>query len=366
MAARWCHRSLRPLRCGDKVQPICAAVLLGLTLLVVAPVHGQSQPASVETSARELVTPKAQRAIDKGLEFLAGRQHPRGSFGSESRYKRNVAVASLAGMAFLSAGHTPDRGRYSETVDQTVEFILSSSQASGFIVQTDSAGHGPMYGHGFATLFLAEVYGMTPRDEVRKSLKSAVQVIVNSQNREGGWRYEPDGREADVSVTVCQIMALRAARNCGISVPKATVDQCIDYVKKCQNTDGGFRYQLQNRPSSEFARSAAGLVALYSAGVYEGAEFDRGLAYLERHRPLADALRFENHYFYGHYYAVQAMWHAGGDHWHNWYPTVRDELVARQLPDGSWSDSMINSEYGTAMACIVLQMPNNYLPIFQR
>lgn len=339
-----------------------------MLLIVGSPLRAQPKPSSsVEMSGKELVTPQAQKAIDRGLAFLAGRQHPRGSFGSESRYRQNVAVASLSGMAFLSAGHTPGRGRYSETVDQTVEFILASTQPSGYIIQPNSAGHGPMYGHGFATLFLAEVYGMSPRDDVRDKLKSAVQLIVNSQNREGGWRYFPDGQDADISVTVCQIMALRAARNCGIAVPKATVDQCIDYVKKCQNTDGGFRYQLQNRPNSDFPRSAAGLVALYSAGVYEGKEFDIGLTYLERHRPIGDMLRFGNdHYYYGHYYAVQAMWHAGGDHWGHWYPSIRDELVSKQLPDGSWQDQMINTEYATAMACLVLQMPNNYLPIFQR
>ncbi len=334
---------------------------------ICGPVSAQTKSkTSVEFSARELITPATQQAIDRGLSVLASRQRREGSFGSESRYRRNVAVASLAGMAFLSAGQTPGRGRYSQTVDQTVDFILASAQPSGYIIQPDSAGHGPMYGHGFATLFLAEVYGMSPRDEIRPALKGAVQLIVNSQNKEGGWRYDPDGREADISVTVCQIMALRAARNCGLSVPKATVDQCVDYVKGCQNADGGFRYQLTIRPSSEFARSAAGLVALSSAGVYEGKEFENGLKYLERHRPLGDMMRFESHYFYGHYYAVQAMWHAGGDHWRTWYPSIRDELLARQMPDATWPDSMINSEYGTAMALLILQMPNNCLPIFQR
>lgn len=348
------------------------ALIAGVLAVVVAvslgsPAAGQTNGASsVEMSGRELVTPATQQAIDRGLLALASRQRRDGSFGSESRYKRNVAVASLAGMAFLSAGHTPGRGRYSQTVEQTVEFILASTQPSGYIIQPDSAGHGPMYGHGFATLFLAEVYGMSPRDDVRTALKAAVQLIVNSQNREGGWRYEPDGREADISVTVCQIMALRAARNCGISVPKETVDQCVDYVNKCRNADGGYSYQLGIRRTSEFARSAAGLVALTSAGIYEGKEFEDGLRYLELHRPLGEFHRFESHYFYGHYYAVQAMWHAGGDHWRNWYPAIRDELVSRQMPDGSWPDSMINSEYGTAMALLILQMPNNYLPIFQR
>ena len=42
-----------------------------------------------------------------------------------------------------------------------------------------------------------------------------------------------------------------------------------------------------------------------------------------------------------------------------------DWLTSVQREDGSWPDSICN-EYGTAMASIVLQMPNNYLPIFQR
>jgi hypothetical protein len=116
---------------------------------------------------------------------------------------------------------------------------------------------------------------------------------------------------------------------------------------------------------SRFPRTAAGVVALYSAGIYEGDEVNRGLEYLMQHLPRSDALSVENHYFYGHYYAVQAVWHAGGEYWKKWYPAIRDALLARQKNDGSWFDQ-ICPEYGTAMACMILQMPSNYLPIFQR
>lgn len=321
---------------------------------------------NLESTAGDLISADTQKAIDRGLLFLANRQHPDGSFGSGTTYRRNVAVTALSGMAFLSAGHTPGRGAYGKNVEKAVEYVLSCAKPNGYIVRDDSTGHGPMYGHGFATLFLAEVYGMSPRKEVREALKGAVQLIVVSQNREGGWRYDPDGREADVSVTVCQMMALRAARNCGIAVPKSTVDQCVDYVKKCQNPDGGFKYQLTMRPQSDFPRSAAGVVTLYSAGLTEGPEIKRGLDYLQRFPPRGDLVRYDAHYFYGQYYAVQAMWHAGEERWLQWYPAIRDELVTRQLPDGSWNDSLINYEYATAMACLVLQTPNNFLPIFQR
>ena len=326
---------------------------------------GQSQAArSFESRGNEFVTAETQKAIDRGLVYLSTRQHADGSYGSNN-YKRNVAVTSLSGMAFLSAGHVPGRGIYGKNVDRSIEYVLSCASSSGFIKRDDSPEHGPMYGHGFATLFLAEVYGMSPKREIRDALKAATQLIVNSQNKEGGWRYKPDGKDADVSVTVCQMMALRAARNCGIAVPKTTVDHCVEYIRKCQNADGGFRYQLAGRPVSDFPRSAAGVVVLYNAGVTDGRDLERGLAYLMRSPPRGDLLPHDPHYFYGQYYAVQAMWHAGDDHWRQWYPAIRDELIIRQTPDGSWTDA-INNDYGTAMSCLILQMPNNLLPIFQR
>ena len=76
------------------------------------------------------------------------------------------------------------------------------------------------------------------------------------------------------------------------------------------------------------------------------------------------------HYWYGHYYAALAMWTAGGNFWAEWFPAIRDELVARargggQFGGGLWTD-WHGPAYATAMACIILQLPNNYLPIMQK
>ena len=334
----------------------------GLLALCAAPACGQGS--DIEKSAGELITPAAARAIDRGLALLASRQEEDGSFGSGG-YSRNVAVCGLAGMAFMASGSTPGRGPYGKHTDRCVDFILANTDESGFINVTSASSHGPMYGHGFATLFLAESYGMTRRADVREKLAKAVNLIITTQNSEGGWRYQPKRQDADISVTIAQVMALRAARNAGLFVPRETIDKVTDYVKRSQNADGGFRYMVQPGGQSAFPRSAAGVVALYSAGVYEGPEIQKGLDYLMGYLPQGPDFNRESHYFYGHYYAVQAMWHAGGDYWSRRFPAVRDALVARQSDDGSWMDS-ICQEYGTAMACIVLQIPNNYLPIFQR
>jgi prenyltransferase beta subunit len=319
--------------------------------------------ASPERSAARLLTEAAQSAIDRGLNYLAKRQGDNGAFAG-SGYSRNVAVCSLAGLAFLSAGSTPGRGPYGKALRRALEYVQKNAQENGFICYEAATSHGPMYDHGFGTLLLAEAYGMAPDDALRERVARAVKLIVATQNKEGGWRYEPRPIEADLSVTVSQIMALRAARNSGIFVPNDTIEKCIDYVKRSQNADGGFMYTLQGGPS-RFPRSAAGLVALYSAGIYEGDEIKRGLEYVEKHLPTENDPNRDTHYLYGHYYAVQAMWHAGGEHWEKWYPAIRDTLVTQQSRDGVWQDP-ISNEYGTAMACIILQMPNNYLPIFER
>ncbi len=318
-----------------------------------------------ERTGAEMITTAAQEAIDRGLGFLATSQHDDGSFGSAG-YNRNVAVCGLAGLAFMAAGSTPGRGPHGSQVERCVEFLLTNMQEDGFITVPGTASHGPMYGHGFATLFLAECYGMTMRSDIREKLSTAVRLIINTQ-KDGGWRYQPRPSDPDISVTICQVMALRAARNAGIFVPKETIDRCTDYVKKSQNADGGFTYMMQaGGGQSAFPRSAAGVVALYMAGIYEGDEIKIGLKYLMNHLPTGANANRESHYFYGQYYAAQAMWHAGGEYWRKWYPAIRDELIARQRPhDGAWADSICN-EYGTAMACIILQMPNNFLPIIQR
>jgi Prenyltransferase and squalene oxidase repeat len=325
---------------------------------------------SIEATGKDLITPETQQAIDRGLAFLAGRQDPRdGSFGANSSGRRRVAVTALAGLALLSSGSTPGRGKYGVNVQRAVDFLLTRCQPNGFIFDEGNTGHGPMYDHGFATLFLAEVYGMTKTANLRNSLERAVRLIINSQNKEGGWRYEPDSKDADLSVTVCEVMALRAARNSGISVPKETIDRCTEYVRKSQTPDGGFRYQLTTAWQVTFGLTAAGVVALYSSGVYGGKAIDSGLNYLERFRPSLTVRQLVSHYFYSHYYAVQAMWHAGGERWQQWYTEIRDELI--QFPyhtsNGSWRDtSAYGDEYATAMALLILQTPNNYLPIFQR
>src|SRR5262249_45610368 len=245
-----------------------------------------------------------------------------------------AAVTSLGALAFMAAGSQPERGKHGRLVSEALRYVLDLSTGArgmhpGFLVNPRATPHGPMYGHGFAPPLLGEVVGMVHgaklREEVREKLRLALQLIVRSQNPEGGWRYHPYSRDADLSVTVCQIMALRSARNAGFAVPKETVDRCVRYVKRCQDPRGWFRYTAQGGgPQDAFARPGPGLSALYSAGVYSGPEIDRVLRYLIACKPPGGGgfFRPDMQYFYGHYCAAQAMWTAGGRWWAEWFPAI--------------------------------------------
>ncbi len=333
--------------------------IAGLTAFAVASaLHtGAHVAAPPEPSAADY-----RAAIGRGLAALVTLQASDGSFSGDG-IERHVGVTGLAGLALLQSGSTPGRGPYADNVERAIRFVTNSVRDDGLIVSGDL--HGAMYGHAFATLFLAEALGTTPDPEIEDVLKRAVALIERSQSPMGGWRYQPLPLDADVSVTICQVMALRAARDAGVKVRAAGIDRAVRYVRDCQNPDGGFSYMARQGGSSAFARSAAGLATLYYAGVSEGQEVDRALEYLMKYR-RGEALHAKDahgHFFYGHYYAAQAMFLAGGDYWRDWEVSIRQALLRMQTSDGLWKRE-ISPAYSTAMALMILQMPNRYLPVY--
>jgi hypothetical protein len=286
----------------------------------------------------------------------------------------HVGVTALAGMAFLSSGTLPDQGareRYCVAVRKAIDYLILHTESNGFITANNSR----MYSHAFATLFLSEAYGTGLHPDparLHESLKRAVKLIVQAQNAEGGWRYLPGATDSDMSITVCQVLALRGARNAGIQVPKETIDRAVKYVKESfllLPGMGAFRYQIEREPMPgrsrySFALTACGVATLFGAGEYNAPEARDGLRYLWDFRPPRRIAPDRFDYYYGHYYAVQAAFQAGGSYWTRWYEAIKSDLLALQEPDGSWTD-LVGSNYATAMAAIILQMPNQYLPIME-
>jgi len=333
------------------VRPACAAAVRAL---------GDEAALRANRVIGNEITEGQRAAVERGLSNLASRQRRDGSFAGYGA-QGHAGITALAGLAFMSGGSLPERGQYGQQVQKCLDFVLASCQESGLICSDTTSG--PMYGHGFATLFLGEVFGMTRDEDIKEKLQKAVRLLQRAQSREGGWRYQPVPLDADISVTIACVMGLRAARDAGIKVEKSVIDAAIGYVRSCQNPDGGFSYTAHGSGSG-FARTAAGVASLYYAGVFEGNEVKRGLAYLKQQVSTPMVANSDGYFFYGHYYACQAMFLAGGEYWATYYPAIRELLIARQnRTTGGWTGEA-GEDYATAMALIILQMPNRYLPVF--
>ena len=202
-----------------------------------------------------------------------------------------------------------------------------------------------MYGHGIATIALAELYGQTKDENIRGKLNRAIKLIIASQSRTGGWRYRPVSSDADISVTVLQVVALRAAKNSGIQVPPKTIEEAVKYVKACYHSgSGGFGYQPGSGPG--FARTAA---AVYS--------------------PSAQW------YVYGNFYAAPAQYmHRKG--WEKWYKSMQAILLKPGYLSSDASKGIhywnnkgrggVGPIYTTSVYAAILAMPYHYIPLYQR
>jgi hypothetical protein len=315
------------------------------------------------------VVERVTAAVDKSLRYLADKQNADGSWTD------NQAPNALAMLAFMGRGHVAGRGPYRETLERGKSYILASQQSNGIFASTRPS-HGPMYEHALTTLACAELYGMDPDPDLEEKVRKAVNLIVAAQSPTGGWRYQPQPADADLSVTVMQIVALRSANNAEIPVPQPTIDKAVAYVRSCSHPNGGYAYQPGGNPNMQM--TAAGVLSLkLLLDPEQGpvATVDKALDYMKQAPVAWDAAGLQ-YFYYFHYYAIQGEYQAGGQAWNDWHPRVRELLLSKQNADGSWDVPTgtaenegtvgVNKVYWTAMASLVLEIYMHFLPAYQR
>lgn len=329
----------------------CYAMMLGL----VGP--------SFSVEQEPTLTPEVEAAIQRGLAFLAKQKTKDGSFGNQ----HPVGATGIALLALLANGHLPDKGEYGKVVSDAVEFLMRHrDRMTGYLGQS-------MYEHGFATLALADVWGeyKDEKNELQDALEQAVQLCVQAQNKEGGWRYSPGSPDSDVSVASCVIQGLRASREAFFLVPEDVMSSAARYIRRCQARDGGFAYMAAGNAGeasgSGIARTGAGVMSLMACGFYNSPEVLRGLEYLSR-RPQFDQAWPS----YGAYYSVLAMYQGrtlNQKFWTEWYPKIQAQILKAQRKDGSFVFQGAGGSGGvvdTGFAIICLSIQKGYLPLFQR
>jgi hypothetical protein len=335
-------------------------LVLSVVVLVPRLAFGQRNPTDGQVD----------RSIVRALKYLASQQTATGSW--RVRRSDSCAATSLATMAFMSAGHVPGEGPYGDALLRGIRWVLDRQQKNGMFVHR--AGHGPMYAHGITTLMLAEVAGMVDgalAKRVRSALERGILLILKAQmvrkgpQHAGGWRYQTQSADSDLSVTGWQLLALRGAKNVGCDVPKEAIDYAVDYVKKCATRGGGFGYQPNG--STTPTRAGTGILCLEICGKHKAKETMAAADYLLR-RPLQ---YHDSFFFYGVYYSSVGMFKVGDKYWDSTRKHLSSLLLNAQTGNGSWTiqrggEASYGPVYATSLSVLALAVDYQYLPIYQK
>lgn len=323
------------------------AILLALACLV--PLGGRAQ--QLYTGAADLLPLQVDRMYLKGMDYLVHTQLADGSWADATGGP--AAICALSVVSLLAHGDDPNFGPYTVTIHRGLDYLLKhQDQRTGYI--------GPsMYNHGFATLALAESYGAVNDDRLGPALQKAVRLILSSQegNSSKAWRYSPESRDADTTVSGAQMVALMAARNAGIPVPEKSIQDGLHFYFSCQTPDGGIGYVSAQGPNA--TRTAIGILVMALAKDKNSTAFQSAFQFL---RNAGNDMQYPAYF---RYYASQAFFHASPEMWNNWNHDNINTLRSSQNSDGSW-DGMFGSTFNTAGSLLSVALNYRYLPIYER
>lgn len=294
-------------------------------------------------------------AVHMALEWLARHQEKDGTWNASRYVKRCqgdgcagasdeeyvTATTALALLPFLGAGHTYRDGPWKDVVRRGLTALHDRQRPDGRF----ATGQKHVYGDAFATLALAEAYGLTRNEEIGATVERSVAMWVKSQSEEGGWRYDPGSGAGDSSVTGWVAMALASARKAGIAVPEKTLARCRGWFRDHTGDDGALGYtargtgtksllgvgyfvqvMLGARPDDPGLAATAGLLEM-AAPRWPASDDDPAALF-----GAADPL----HWYYGSLAAFQR----GGTTWKLWNEKLRPLLVGHQerrgCAAGSW------------------------------
>jgi hypothetical protein len=301
----------------------------------------------------------------------------------------------MAGMALLMEGSTLREGKYCDNLRRAVTYLLGRSQPSGLIGNPEHFAEAQRYtyGHGYAMLFLASVYGEEENGKRRKKIEEvlvrAVKFSIQAQTERGGWGYvsAADGDGFDEgSTTITQLQGLRAARDVGIPVSKEVIENAKKYLKDSTLEDGSLYYNLANENGrvGTPALSAAAVAGSFSAGEYDSPLARKWLRYCRNtiEVPPDGGLGHED---YTHYYYAQSIYILGEKGYGRLFPGAKDgegltwskyrnamygHLTRNQDEDGKWDSNgrgqQIGPVFATSINLTILQLDKGALPIYQR
>ena len=360
-------RKCLPVSMRLVVVGFCAACLLAEPAAAQLPAVRSGDP--VPRDVREL--------YDAGCRYLAKSQDPSGSWKDS---QEGPGVTGMAMMVLLASGEDPNHGAYRPQIRRAIRSIIASQDAASGFYGGSNQGHSSMYQHGFAMLALAEAYGVVDDRtlwseesasgkgrSIGQSLELAVKLAVTSakQNPMGAWRYSPEAKDHDTSVSGAVLMGLLGARNAGIEVPDETIDRAIKYFTAMTGPNGQVGYA--NPGGGSDATTSIGTLVMAIARRKDLPQFKLATEYLKQHSQ--GATQQSPYPNYTRYYRAQALFQADVEAWQQWNNRLVQELKAQRKPDGSLA-VQAGPDGGpfAGMSLTLLSLAVNYrfLPIYER
>jgi len=310
---------------------------------------------------------RAERAVRNGLQFLSSKQNKDGSIGTDY----TAGMTGLTILAYLGHCETPESAKFGDSVVRAAQYLMSKGIKNKGLMTNGKSGHHEAYEHAIATYALCELYTMTKQSgseipRLESVLRKAVGIIVDSQDKLGGWSYLSGGTE-DMSVTGWNIQALKAAYNTGKRFNG--VDRALDktvkgYLPKIQDGRGAFKYRPEN-PTGKPSLTGAALLGMQIWDQMGSAAYNKGLDYLNKAYPNPSPSA-GGHGLYDEYYNTQVYFMHGGKEWEGYNTKFQPRLLDSQQSNGSWTigggkgaDGVIMN---SAWAILMLEVYYRYLP----
>jgi hypothetical protein len=332
--------------------------------------------------------PDLDRAVGSGFAFLQKQQAGDGSFDREAATGVEVCARSL--LAFQGAGHVPDVGKYGLPVRNAVDWLLAQQGSKGYF----GAEGGSIRGHVWATMALAQAYGVESDPDQRVNVFSALaratgviaaaQIAANAGTKsEGGWTLdrtavatEQSAANGDLTMTALCLLAYRACSAVGVAIAPTSTRRAVDFAMRCFDAGRGFATEPGKR--GDVRGSAAGIICMYatdSTATNSDKVDSAGKLITARPNPAegGQARGVDNRTNMSGFQVLLAALRIGGDVWESVGPPALAGILKAQGKDGGWAQRTppaagrpkVSRTSATASALQLLTMPYSLLPMYQ-
>jgi hypothetical protein len=360
-------------------------------------------------------TPETEMAVQLGLAWLARHIAPGGELDPNRFFEQcshepgckkvgarhmldPVGTTSLAALAFLGGGYSPEGGKYKDGVRRLLTYLEVRQTAGGNYTSTDRFQG---YNRPIAIYALSEAFNITGNDRYGSFVRRGADYLTEIQNELGGWHYQHPSKTTDTSVMSWVLLGMSVAHKSGFPVREVVFEGCDhildlysepvgdereDFIdidpaygyEVGRNFRGKYQTGYQSRVH-ENATTSFGLMARMFLGWRRSHPFCIGSAYFILENCMEEIPKggkFEKYVSknrfpsYAWYYGTLAMHQMGGKFFREWNAVIKELLPGLQLKEGcdrgAWPvlnyDFVAGKVYSTAMGVLTLETYYRYKP----